>query len=1127
MKFTNVLRCLATLILAFAFNGAFAQGVTTASMDGTIRDANGEALIGANIVAVHQPTGTTYGNATNLDGIFRVPYMKIGGPYTVTVSYTGYEDFVRENVYLDLGQTFKLNVKLQETALELEGVTVTASKNAIIDGERDGQSTVVDEELINTVPTLSRSIADFARFNPLASVTEDSDGFAFSIAGQNQRYNSIYFDGTVANDAFGLADSGTDGGQTGISPISLDAIETFTIAAAPFDIRQSGFAGGTVNAVTRSGTNNFEGSAYYLFRNESLAGKEIISDTEVGDELTPFTARTYGVRLGGPIVKNKLFFFVNAEIQDDETPQPFDFSTYRGDSDLDKVNEVINTFQDVYGYDVGTFDNNTAQLEGLKLLGKLDWTISDKHSLTLRHSYTEAENLEARGSDNNDLRFINGSEFFVSKTNSTVLELNSVFNNNTTNRLNIGWKTVRDDRDVFGPAFPQIDLDDLSSGADYTIGGERFSSANLLNQDVLTITNDFSIYKGRHNALIGVNFEYFNAGNLFIRENYGYYRWFNRDGVSGVDRFLAGEPANTFSRSFSQVDNVTGDDSEAIAAFEQMLLGFYLQDEYQVNDNFKLTGGLRLDLPIWPTDVPLNAPFNNETIPQLEAAGYDLKGARTGTFIGSQVLFSPRLSFNWDVTGDQETQVRGGLGIFTSRLPLVWPGGAYNNYGFNVGGVFARNVPFVADPFNQPVGFDDNGNPITQVDVNDPTPSGQIDLFAEDFKLPQVFKLNLAVDQKLPWGLIGTLEGIYTKNVNAVRYESINLVPPTRSLEGAGPDTRPIFNGDLIDPTYAFGTYLASNTDKGYAFNFAATLTKPFTNGFTASLSYSFGDSYSIYDGTSSQNSSQQRGYHAPLEIGGFNGSRNGEFINGEYVLGDPQRSTFAQGHRIFGYVSYAKEYAKYFRSSLSINFNAETRGFISYVVGADVEQLTNDRGFDFRELFYVPNALNEIPLVETEVDGQTFTPEQQWAILDAYIDESTHLSDRRGNYAQRNGEYGPFNFTMDLRFNQDFFITLPNGQRNTLTFTFDIFNFTNLINSEWGHIRLPISSNYGIVNMENTLEPEDDGSFTNVPQYTVDDALLRGEDPRDPGDAFDNSGLRSSIWQAQIGLRYTFGGRR
>ncbi len=1120
MKLSNLLRGLFVMALVIAFNGmAFAQGVTTSSMDGTIRDNNGEALIGANVVAVHQPTGTTYGAATNLDGIFRIPYMKVGGPYKVTISYTGYEDFVRENVTLGLGQTYSLNATMSESAVVLEGITVVASASSIIDGGRDGQSTTVDEKTINAVPTLSRSIADFARFNPLASVTEGNDGFAFNIGGQNNRFNSIYFDGTVSNDAFGLAGSGTDGGQTGISPISLDAIEQFTIAAAPFDIRQSGFAGGAVNAVTRSGTNNFEGSAYYLFRNESLAGKRIISDDEVGDKLSDFSSKTYGFRLGGPIIKNKLFFFVNAEIQDDETPQPFDFVNYVGDSDINQVNQVVDLLRNNYGYDPGGFENNTATLEGLKLLGKLDWTLSNKHSLSIRHAYTEAENLEARSSDNNDLAFLNGSEYFVSKTNSTAIELNSIFANNTTNRLNIGWKTVRDDRDPFGPNFPQLDIDDGSGGADFTIGGERFSSANLLDQDVLTITNDFSIFKGRHNAVIGVNFEYFNAGNLFIRENFGYYRWFNDDGMTGVERFLAGMPASRLDRTFSQVDNVTGDDSQAIASFEQMLFGFYLQDEFQVSDNFKLTGGLRFDFPIWPTDVPINNDFNNETIPDLEAQGYDLLGARTGGFIGSSIAFAPRLSFNWDVNGNQETQVRGGLGIFTSRIPLVWPGGAYNNYGFNLGGFRRSDVEFIADPNGQPVGFDDNGNPIFQVDVNNPTPSGQIDLFAEDFKLPQVFKLNLAIDKKLPfWGLIGTLEGIYTKNVNAVRYQSLNLVPPTRRLTGAGPDNREILDGDLIDPTYGRGIFLASNTKKGYAYNLVASLTKPFDNGFTASLSYSYGDSYSIYDGTSSQNSSQQRGYHPPLEIGGFNGSRNGQLINGVYELGDPQRSSFAQGHRVFGFVSYGLDYADHFRTNLSLAFNAETRGFISYVVDADVEDFVNDIGFDDRELIYVPRSLNEIPLVETTVSGVTYSPEEQWAILDQFIDNNNYLSSRRGNYAERNGDTGPFNFTVDLRFSQDFYLALPNGKRNTLTFTFDIFNFTNLVNSKWGHVRVPLSTNFGILDLQNDLR---DG--TDTPEYSVDANIIRGVDPVTQG-GFDNNGLRSSIWQAQMGLRYTFG---
>ncbi len=1125
MKLSNLLRGLLAMAIVIAFNGmTFAQGVTTSSMNGVIKDANGEALIGANIVAVHLPTGTSYGNATNLDGIYRIPYMKVGGPYKVTISYTGYEDFVQENIILALGQSYQLNAVLSESAIVLEGIEVVASNSSLIDGNRDGQSTTVGERMIGTVPTVTRSIADYARFNPLASVSEESDGFFFTIAGQNNRYNSIYFDGTVSNDAFGLADSGTDGGQTGVQPISIDAIEEFTIAAAPFDIRQSGFAGGTVNAVTRSGTNDFEGSAYYFLRNENLAGKTPTDNPEVEREkLAPFTAKTYGFRLGGPIVKNKLFFFVNAELQDDNTPQPFDIADYRGEMTAADVNSIASYVQNNFGYDVGIYDNNASYLESTKLLGKIDWNISNKHKLSIRHSYLKAENLEARNSSAGSINFINGSEFFNSTTNSTAIELSSLFSSNVSNKLTVGIKFVRDDRDPFGQDFPTVFIEDGDDGS-VNFGAERFSTANLLNQDVITITNDFSIYKGRHNALIGVNAEFFKAGNLFMRNNFGYYQWYDDDGMTGVERFLAGMPASRYERSFSQVDNLTGDESAAIGDFNQALIGFYLQDEYQVSDNFKLTGGLRIDIPIWGTDQPTNAPFNNEGIPAIESFGYDLLGARTGSFIGSQIAFAPRLSFNWDVNGNKTTQLRGGIGVFTSRIPLVWPGGAYNNFGFNIGAVSRSNVAFNPDINSQPVAFDANGNPITQVNLANPTPSGQIDLFAENFKLPQVMKLNLAVDRKLPWGIIGTLEAIYTKNINNVLYQNVNVKPASRALTEAGPDRRPLFEGadpgfgdDVIVDTYNY-IMLGQNTDKGYSYNFAASLTKPFDKGFTATLSYSYGDSYSVFDGTSSQNNSQWRGYHPALDVNDFVGGRNGQQVNGSWELGDPQRSFFAAGHRIFGQVSYALDYADHFKTSVSLNFNAETGDYFSYVIGARNFLFVDDGGFDNNELFYVPRALNEIPLVDFEYRGTTYTPEQQWAILDQFIDDDPHLSSRRGNYSKRNGSNTPMEFSMDLRFLQDFYIKLPNGKRNTLQFSFDIFNFTNLINKDWGRRRFAGSfGNYNIVNLDNVTL----GGSTS-PEYTISGDLIDGEKPWT--DRVDDSGFRSSRWQAQMGLRYTFG---
>lgn len=1105
MKFNTYTRWIwAIALLCVAQLTAFGQGVTTSSIFGKVVDDSGEALIGATVLAVHEPSGTSYGSATNLEGFYRIPNMRVGGPYTITVSYTGFENLVQNNVSLSLGQAFRFNPTLQETAYTLEGVVVTAGINDVFDGSRNGQKTVVDARTISEVPTISRAIADYARFNPLATIDENDDGFTVSLAGQNNRYNTIYIDGAVNNDAFGLAGSGTNGGQTGIQPISIDAIEQFTISVAPFDVRQSGFAGGSINAVTKSGSNDFKGSAYYLFRNENLQGK-----TTFGEEPTPFSATTYGMTLGGPIKKDKLFFFVNAEIKDDETPQPFDFGDYQGSASESKLAEVRNAFQERYGYDIGSYDANTAYLKGLTLLGKIDWNINDKHKLSLRHSYVNGENLEARGSDPNDIRFINGSEFFVTNTHSTALEINSIFNANWANKFSVGATFVRDDRDPSGDPFPSVELFD--DNIDWIIGAEPFSTANLLNQDVITITNDLSWYKGRHSIVFGANFEYFSAANLFIRNNYGLYQWQDDDGLSGIDRFLAGEPASRFERSFSQVDNIAGDESGAIGAFEQLLFGVYVQDEFQANDRLTVTAGLRVDFPIWPTDQPVNEEFNNVTIPKIESFGYDLQGARTGSFIGGSVAFAPRLGFNWDVNGDKRTQIRGGIGLFTSRIPLVWPGGAYNNYGFNIGETGGSNIPFNPDVQKQPVGFDSEGNPISAVNLADPIPSGQIDLFAEDFKLPQVLKVNLAVDQKLPGGLIGSLEGLFSQNINAPFYQNLNLKPQRGTLTGS-PDTRPLFLGtqavfgdDVIEPTYTY-IMLASSINAGYTYNLAATLTKPFKNGFSGTVSYSWNDAFSVLDGTSSQNNSQWRAYH---NVAGRNFERAA------------QRSTFAGGHRIFGQAAYELDYniAGDFggKSKLSINFNAQTGGYFSYVVGARNFLFIDDGGFDNNELVFVPVAQSDIPLVDLEYEGKTYTPAEQWALLDAFIEDDPVLRNRRGEYSKRNDGREPFEFGMDLRFVQDFYIKTANGRTNTLQFTFDIFNFTNLLNEDWGRVRFAGSfGNYNLLNLDNVTLGN-----TTIPEYTINTDLIDGDKPWDNN--FDNSGLRSSIWNMQIGVRYIF----
>lgn len=1083
---------------------ALGQGVTTSSMNGRVTDTKGEALIGANIVAIHTPSGTTYGNATDLDGYYRMQGMRVGGPYKITITYTGFEDQIKEGIYLTLGQSFKFDGKLSESAIALDLVTVISNRNDVFDGNRTGQQTIIDENTINATPTLSRSIADFARLNPLASIDENADGFSISIAGQNNRYNAIYIDGAVNNDVFGLAGSGTNGGQTGAGPVSLDAIEQFQVSVAPFDVRQSGFAGGAISAVTRSGSNNFDGSVYYLFRNEELAGKTPnYADGVTRTRLPNFTAKTYGARLGGPIIKNKLFFFVNAEIQDDIIPEPFDFNNYTGASKRRSAIDSLRAKLATYGYDPGTFEDNVTSIDRTFILGKLDWNISKSSKLSLRHSVNSIDNLEARNSTTTFLGFENGSEFFPSVTNSSALELNTLLGGKAANNLTIGFTSVRDDRDVFGTPFPTVVIND-GPGTSRTMqfGAEAFSTANRLDQDILTLTNNFSLYKGKHTITLGTHNEFYKVANLFIRQNFGQYTF------GSLSDFLNDRAPIRFDRSYSQVDNVTGDESKAIAAFKGFQFGLYVQDEIQVNDKLKLTLGIRADMPVFPDDVPTNSPFNDTTIPKIEALyGEDaLKGARTGTFIDPQLMISPRLGFNYDLTGEQKSQIRGGVGIFNSRLPLVWPGGAYNNFGFNINGISLTtpaqigSIRFNPDVNNQPPGA---------IDLNNVRSGGQIDLFAKDFKIPQIFRSNLALDQKIG-ALVFTFEGLYSKTLNNVFYQNLNLRPSTANLTGTG-DTRPIFNvGNRIEQTYT-GIFLAENTNKGYTYNLAFTLSKPITRGIGGTIGYSWGDSYSLNDGLSSQNNSQWQGF---------------KNINGLNVQGDPQRSVFAQGHRVFAQLSIRKELFKTLGAQLSIFYNGQQGSPYSYTyadngAGTTANSLVNDGAFNNNNLVYVPKDQNDIKLLPLPVGTTTYTPEQQWQRLNQFIEDNKSLREARGGYIERNSVFNPWTHIVDLKGTIDIYNGFSEGKlKHNLQLTIDVFNFTNMLgewfNQDWGKIyfadssdNLPILSYAGVVPGSNT------------PQFRLDRNIAQGIDVAK--NRFDDSGIRSSRWQMQVGLRYSF----
>jgi len=1060
------------LSLGLLSMAAFAQGTTTSGMNGRVVNANGETLPGATVIAVHIPTGSQFGGITDTEGYFRLPNMQVGGPYKVSVSFVGYEAFEKSDIFLNLGQTFKLNVTLGETQLALEEVQVVGKRVGeynIFDGNRTGAETVVSNEKISLMPTIGRDLSDFTRLTPQAT----TNGYGgISIAGMNNRYNAISIDGAVNNDVFGLAATGTNGGQTGGTPISMDAIEQFQIVLAPYDVRQGGFAGASINAVTRSGSNQVKGSAYYFMRNESISGLTPTDDAE--DErtkLADFSSNTYGFRLGGPIVKNKLFFFVNAEIQREETPQPFSFSDYTGDSPQSDVDAVANLLKNTFGYDPGPYLNKTRTLDSDKFLVRLNWNINEQHKLTLRHSYTNLEALKATRSSSRSLGFLNNSEYFPSLTNSTALELKSNFEG-ASNNLVIGFTNVVDDRDPSGANFPALRIYD-GSGTLY-IGSEPYSTANKLEQKVLTITDNYTIYKGKHTITLGTNNEFSSTYNLFMRKNYGEYRY------GSVANFLtvgtAGEvPALQYERGYSLVDDITGDGSAAAADFKMMQFGLYAQDEYQVNDNLKVTAGIRFDMPIFPTTPNVDDHFNTVTIPTLESAGWDMQGAKAGQMPSAQINVSPRIGFNLDVKGDESTQIRGGLGIFTSRLPLVWPGGSYTNNGVNIGGVYHKSIWGTDILFNPTW---DNQYKAVDFGGTDAAYGGQVDLFAEDFKFPQMFRASLAVDQKLPWGMIGTLEGLYTKTINNVTYFNLNR-DPSANFYLTGADTRPHYNSSKLDGDYT-RVMLGANTGEGYSYNITAKLEKPFDNGLTATFAYTFGRAMAVNDGTSSQNSSQWRYM---------------EQVNGLNNL-ELSTSDFDMGHRIIAFVTYQKEYLNNLSTAISLYYNGQSGEVYSYVYNdyGDV----NGNGESSNNLIYIPASSSDIVLTTGN-----------WGELDEFINNDDYLSKHRGEYAERNGARNPFSSVVDLKFIQDIFVD-AGGRKHTLQLTFDIFNLTNLINKDWGRRYYISNAAYPLLRFQGF---DTDGT---TPTFSFS---------KPDGDiwSIDDVGFNSSRWQAQIGIRYLF----
>ncbi len=1065
----------------------FGQGVTTSTLAGVVRDATNAPVIGATILATHTPSGTQYGSVTNDEGRYFIPGMRIGGPYEILVQFVGFAD-KKENIgSLTLGETKTFDVNIAETSEEREGVEIVITKDPLVNADRTGASTNIGAEQIKALPTLNRSLSDYTRLTPQAITT---GGNQSSFGGRNDRFNNFTIDGSGFNNSFGL--SGSIGGQSNANPISLDAIEEVQINLAPYDVRQAQFTGAGVNAVTKAGTNEYKGSVYYFLRNQDMVGKRLAGAEIIQSD---FSQKQYGFRVGGPIIKNKLFFFLNGE-SNRRTEPGSNFVAGRPGLSGDNVATIdansLNTLKDFlvtkYGYNPGDFEGYNAETFANNFTARLDYNINKDHKLNVRFNYLQSYRDVApsssgvqgsRSPGRNSLPF-SGSWYRINNNmTSVVAELNSRFGNNITNTFLVGYTAMRDYRQSTSGDFPLVDIENGNNQNITSFGYEVFSPNNILNTNIFQVSNNLTYFKGKHTFTGGFAFEFYKTQNGFMPSFFGRYRF------NTLNDFYAS--ANSGVSNATQYElrySLQPGNAVPLVELKAALWGFYIQDEYQAKDNLKITAGLRVDVPTYDNSVLPQ----NESLAQLtfrEGEKVDVS-----KFAKTVPLFSPRVGFNWDVMKDKTLQVRGGTGIFTGRVPFVW----ISNQASNNGVIFGTEL--TNNPTNRP--FDPSTNPTwrpvpTQASVASTYNVATTD---QNFKIPQVWRTNIAVDYRLKSGWVATFEAIYTKDINAVYYKNLNLPDPTTNAVGA--DNRPRYTVNRINNQIVSagdGVIQLKNNNQGYQMSLTAQIQKNFTNGFFAMAAYNFADSrdLSSLSGASVAASAYRDN---PIAL-------------------DPNApvssySTFMLRHRLIASLGYEKEYLKNYKTSISFFFEGRQGDRSSYTYGGDM----NGDGFT-NDLMFIPAKAEDIKLVPatspTGAAPDNRTEATIWAQLDAYISQDPYLSANRGKYAARNGLVAPWYNRVDFRLLQDFYVHVGKS-KNTIQLSLDIFNVMNILNSAWGVERIPIRTQLLTFT---SYDPEGN------PRYSFPYQNAFTQQPMTS--TFQNSTGLASRWQMQVGVRYIF----
>lgn len=1094
-RITRITLAWFVLLCATAFVATAQE--TTADIQGMITDGT-TPLPGAVIAALHQPSGTRYVTSSRKDGRYNLANLKVGGPYEISVSFIGFQNDKQENVFLVLGQEFKANFSLKSSNNTLETVIVTAARpDKVFNSGHTGSQEIISRSQIERLPTINRSLQDFTKLTPTAN--------GLSFGGRSSAYNNVTVDGANFNNAFGLA--ATLGGQSNSQPISLDAIEQIQVNISPYDVRQGGFSGAGINSVTRSGTNEVKGSVYTYIRNPDLQGYNVKTNKITKPN---FTYNLRGASIGAPILRNKLFIFVSGEQERITQPATTLVANKPGQTAIpgvisqavaDTLDALRSFLIQKFKYDPGNYQGYNYETYSDKLTARIDWNINQKNTFTFKYNYLRSyRDISASnsGAPNNNrqpsttgLPF-SGSGYRINNDfNIFIAELNTRISNRASNKLQFGYTALRDYRaSLAGGDFPLVDI--LNGlGQSYTaFGYEPFTYNNVLNSNVLQFSDILTVYKGKHEYTIGTQNYIKNFKNGFAPNYEGAYQ-FNTltDFYNSVNNGAAN------ARNYALQYSLTKDGSFPFAQIGVTELGAFIQDKFRIRNNFTLTYGFRLDLPIFENKFSANP--NASALTFRDGKKYDV-----GQKPGSNLLVSPRVGFNYDVFNNQQTQIRGGIGLFSGPPPFVWISNQASNNGVQFGS------------FNNTLNPATGQRYVFSPDINAYRPgSGSANtsynlVFTDpDFKYPQVMKFNFAVDQKLPQNIVGTFEYTYSKDINAVYFQNVNL--PSTGTPLAGPDNRIRYTGTRIwsgaggatvtNPNIT-NAILMKNVSKGYAYTITGRLERTVRN-LTTSVAYTYSESKSINDG----------------------GSIAASNWRDRAVSNDPNAdelgyTNFYQPHRVIAFASYRKEYAKHFATSIGLVFEAAPSNTGSYTYAGDVN---NDGTFGNNDLIYIPRNQSEIVLVPVNTGGGTITdtrtPAVIWNQLNNFIQQDPYMSANRGKVAERNAAVAPWFKRLDLNVTQDIYFKTGKN-RHTLRLTFDIINFGNFLNKNWGVVR-SFSSN-SFLRYEGQVTTAGDPNI-GKPRYS-----FPYQDPNNQipfvNSYQDNSGL-GSRWQGQLGIRYLF----